>query len=98
MTKFRSIISVLAMCGIMWLTVQVTIVWLEYRNFPSSEVGVDSSAPAFILPSIMDVQRELNRRGYKLKVDGLCGPATQAAWDAECGNQYAIEFMFEEIR
>ena len=46
MSKFRSIISVLAMCGMMWLTVQLTIVWLEYKAFsrsPSSSVPVSVS-------------------------------------------------------
>jgi len=35
---------------------------------PSSEAGAGNlSAPAFILPSQADVQRELVRRGYKIK-------------------------------
>ena len=66
---------------------------------PSSEVGVDSSAPAFFM-STLDLQRELNRRypKLKLKVDGVYGPATKAAHERACGDQYAIELMVREAK
>ena len=86
--KTTNIIVVLAL-------IVVLLVEVHQRYYmsssPSSEVGVDSSAPAFIMFSTMELQRELNLRGYKLKVDGVCGRKTQSAWDIECGNQYAIE-------
>ncbi len=64
---------------------------------PSSEVGVDSSAPTFM--STLDLQRELNRLypKLKLKVDGVYGPATKAAHERACGDQYAKELMVREV-
>ena len=70
----------------------LTVMILMLFHHPSSEVDASElSASAFI--SCLDLQRELNRRHpeLKLKEDGICGRATQAAWDTECGNQYAIE-------
>ena len=55
---------------------------------PSSEVGVDSSAPAFFI-STMDLQRALNQLypELKLKEDGVYGPLTKAAHERACGDQ-----------
>lgn len=65
-----------------------TLLWLQHRQPP----------PALI--SCADLQRELNRRHpeLNLKVDGRCGPATQAAWDAECNTQYALADWPEDAR
>ena len=43
------------------------------------------------LPSIIDIQRELNRRGADLKVDGRCGVKTLTAWEYYYCMQQGIE-------
>ncbi len=72
---------------------------------PGTQAHTSSSQPEELaqleyLPSTVEIQRELNRRDPKLKLeeDGVCGRATQAAWDRACGDQYAIEFWPEEAR
>lgn len=75
-------------------TVALTVPGSSDFSSPSSEVGVDSSAPTFFMSTI-DLQRELNRLypKLKLKVDGVYGPATKAAHERACGDQYAKELM-----
>ncbi len=55
-------------------------------------------APALI--SCLDLQRELNRLDpdLKLQEDGICDPATMAAWDEEVFNGYALELWPEEAK
>jgi len=43
------------------------------------------------LPSQLDIQRELNRRGHKLKEDGYIGKDSRWAWNYEVFNIYAKE-------
>ena len=64
---------------------------------PSSEVASIKSA-TFI--SCLDLQRELNRRDPTLKLveDGICGPATMAAWNEVVFNGYALEFWPEDAK
>lgn len=57
--------------------------------------------PAMIyMPSTLDIQRELNRRHPKLNltIDGVCGPKTQTAWDAECNTQSALLLWPEDAK
>ena len=54
-------------------------------------------APAHIIISIMDLQREINRRDLNLKVAGRYGPLTQAAHEIAIGDQYAKKLMVWEI-
>jgi len=94
----RDIITIITVICLMCLTFSTTLWGLkEYKKMmgfssPTSEVGVDSSAPTFFM-STLELQRELNRRDptLKLKEDGVCGKATQAAWDAAVNTQYALE-------
>jgi len=41
------------------------------------------------LPSPMQIQEELVKRGYKIKADGKIGNETLKAWDRAICNQYA---------
>lgn len=61
---------------------------------PSSEARSRVLGSGFFM-STMDLQRELNRLypKLKLKVDGVYGPATKAAHERACGDQYAKELM-----
>lgn len=81
-----------------WLFLALGIVVLTvamYRKFsPPPEHGASVApmgAPALI--SCLELQRILNSRNpeYNLAEDGVCGPKTMAAWDAEINNQYALE-------
>lgn len=57
-----------------------------------SDVSITSS-----LPSIFDIQEELNRRGYGLKVDGEPGPKTRAAWDEALCDEHATKAIKEAL-
>ena len=78
------------------IVLAAALVLLGMAKSPSSNesglVGSRPGAPAHII-STMELQRELNRRNPKAKLeeDGICGPATQAEWDAQCNTQIAIE-------
>jgi len=50
------------------------------------------------LPSLFDIQEELNRRGCNLKVDGKLGPKTMAAWDKELCNDYATKAINQAMK
>ncbi len=58
MTKFQSIKSLLGLLIVMAITVYCTMLWLDdirpSFSSPSSEVGVDSSAPAFSFEDLLD--------------------------------------------
>ena len=73
-----------------------------HKNFssPPPELGLSAHAEAPVLISCQELQRELNRRHpkLKLKVDGKCGPATMAAWDAEVNTQYALKLWPEDAK
>jgi len=74
-------------------------VWFS-RLFSPPELGLSAHAEAPVLISCQELQRELNRRHpkLKLKVDGKCGPATMAAWDAEVNTQYALKLWPEDAK
>ena len=63
----------------------------------SSPPNLLTSETSAHIMSCADLQRELNRMDptLKLEVDGICGPATQAAWDAVVFNGYALELWPE---
>ena len=79
---------------------------LQYR-YVSSEPGNHRQvtpihppdAPAHIT-SCMELQCLLNRRDptLKLKEDGICGPATQTAWDDAVNTQYALGLWPEDAK
>ena len=98
MTKFQSIKTLLALAIVIWLTICFTIKVVQKFSPPCEVDASELSASALI--SCLDLQRELNRRypELKLKEDGICGKATQAAWDRAVGDQYAMELMVREIR
>ncbi len=64
-----------------------------HTNFSPPEPGVSSPQDGPALMSCLELQRELNRRDPKLKLaeDGICGPATMAAWNEVVFNGYALE-------
>ena len=80
--------------------------WAAYgivKTFPPPESVADISqieAPDHIIISIMDLQREINRRypDLNLKVDGRYGPLTQAAHEIAIGDQYAKKLMVWEVQ
>lgn len=43
------------------------------------------------IPTFYEIQEELVRRGHNIKIDGIVGKETIAAWDREQCDQYAIE-------
>lgn len=69
----------------------------QFSPPPDGSVAGSTSAQAHHITSCLDLQRELNRRYPKLKLveDGICGRATQAAWDEVVFNQYALELWPE---
>jgi hypothetical protein len=58
-----------------------TIAWCLLAVF-SWEAVSRYCEPEKDLMAISEVQRELNKRGYPCKIDGIYGPETQAAWNA----------------
>lgn len=92
-----SIKKLLGILIIIAVTIFATKVVLEFQG-----QGVQPIIPhaADALPSVLDVQRELNRLDPKLKLqeDGICGPATQAAWDAAVNTQYALALWPKEAK
>ncbi len=84
--------------GIITAIVVLVVFSLESDIASSSGPGLSppnlltSETPAHIM-SCADLQRELNRMDptLKLEVDGICGPATQAAWDEVVNTQYALK-------
>ncbi len=92
MTKFQSIKALLGIIIVISITIWTT---LQVNDFLPSELGVADSpsvAPVHIMSTI-ELQRELNRRYPKLKLeeDGVYGPATEAAHVRAIGDQYAKE-------
>lgn len=80
------------------LVVMLTAVTLLKTDFSSpSSVAAASDESAVVIISCLDLQCELNRRdpNRKLKEDGICGPATMAAWDEAVNTQYALELWPE---
>ena len=45
------------------------------------------------IPSPIEIQQMLINKGYDLKLDGIIGKETKAAWDKETGNQYAEKWF-----
>ncbi len=79
----------LMICAVLAIALRIQI----NTNFSPPEPGVSSPQDGPALMSCLELQRELNRRDPKLKLaeDGICGPATMAAWDEVVFNGYALE-------
>ncbi len=79
------------------IVIFVTI--LVFSPPKSDPVPVSLAGPGRIM-STVDLQRALNRiyPKLKLKVDGVYGPATKAAHERACGDQYAKELMVREAK
>ena len=113
MTRKESQAFKLTIACFLTLAVLVFAVWGVHRYKDSkvfsppepvaSQVNPPSDtpdAPAHIIISIMDLQREINRRypDLNLKVDGRYGPLTQAAHEIAIGDQYAKKLMVWEVK
>ena len=44
------------------------------------------------LPGPMEIQRQLIDLGYDIKLDGVIGDKTKAAWSTAYGNQSALKY------
>ena len=79
----------------------VVCLHLHDTDFSSpSSVATASDKSAVVIISCLDLQRELNRRHPDLTLveDGICGPATMAAWNEEVFNGYALELWPEDAK
>lgn len=67
---------------------------------PLEPVAAISPIEAPVLISCLELQCELNRLNPKLKLteDGVCGPATMAAWNEVVFNRYSLELWPEKVR
>lgn len=78
----------------------VIIAFAIIPSFSSpSSVATASNESAVVIISCLDLQVYLNLRDpyLNLKEDGICGPATMAAWDEAVNTQYALE-LWPEVK
>lgn len=47
-----------------------------------------------LVPSVIQLQRQLREKGHNIKADGIVGPNTLKAWDKEICNQHAAKWDF----
>jgi hypothetical protein len=112
MRILSEITKVITVLCLILLTFSATV-WAvrEFQNFSSSSfvpgAGVQGHHVLSELPdapprlmSCLELQRELNRRNPKLnlKIDGICGTRTQAAWDEATNTQTAMLLWPEDAK
>ena len=73
-----------------------------YASPPSSSLsneapGTPSSFPppnvSGAIPTVFELQTALCDAGYTVKIDGVIGEETIAAWDSYCADRFAAKFM-----
>ena len=62
-------------------------IWLGWTTRDMQPVEVIAKQEVRLL-SPVELQQELVRRGHNLTVDGIIGPITVNAWQAECDKRY----------
>ncbi|KKM86010.1 hypothetical protein LCGC14_1283420 [marine sediment metagenome] len=81
--------------GLMLIAIFLLIIMLFTKpdGTPASAYTDEGSQAGAILPSMFDIQRELVRRGYKIKIDGKIGRKTLEAWDDALCERYFVGDM-----
>ena len=68
-----------------------TIAIISLSTPSSARVDSERESPGFI--TFRQLQQDLVDRGHDIKVDGIVGPNTLAAWEKEIGNDSALQYF-----
>ena len=85
-TKDKILITTMFVCLITATVLALIIIAAKITEEP---VGTEAQ----YLPTIAEVQRQIQDMGYDIEVDGRLGPKTEEAWDRACADQIMLEML-----
>jgi len=79
-------------CGYV-VGITVCLIGLLIGMLAANITDEQQGTEAFILPSIRQIQQQINDMGYPIKVDGKLGPETQEAWQKARADQTMLQML-----